>query len=79
MPPLKPAPLTPDATRPLNELSLHQTLLTDAVADLEFKVIEARRRPLKPATPNRLPNIAMITTPVVAVFLELVAEITFLP
>ena len=75
IPPVNPAPM-PDATRPLNELSLLQTLLANAVAALESNTIEVRTRPLKPATPNPLPNIATIMTPVEAMLLDPMSEVT---
>ena len=75
IPPLKPAP-TPDATRPLSELSLLQTLLINAVTVLESDSIKARTLPLKLATPNPPPNISVFMTPVEAVLLDPKPEVT---
>jgi len=55
VPTLDPEP-NPDATRPINELSLLQALLSEAVDEFELDNMEKRRRPLKSAIAKYLPR-----------------------
>ena len=75
----KPAPAdptpTPHATRAIIKLSLLQTLASAAVAAFELDAVEARRRPLKPTTPNPLPNALTLKPPLVAVLLVPIVEL----
>ena len=70
--PPNPVP-TPDATRPLNELSLIHMLYSEAVGVNEINATENRRHPLKPAAPNALPNTIIDMLPLVAALYGLVA------
>jgi len=63
---------TPDATRPLNEVPLLQTLHSKEV--LAFLSIEMRRRPLNSLTPNPVPKTVADTLPLAAVFPRLTED-----
>ena len=71
IPTLDPAPM-PEGTLPIIELSLLQTLLSEAVEEVEPDAIEKRRLPLKLENPKPLPKTVNGMLPLATTLLGLI-------